>query len=152
MGRLSLAESVRLIVRTGLESRLLPEGPATDYSRDRVRSTAEKGQAPPEAGDFLREWEDLVERVALAMWRDLERVRRGEGRVSGKRKDKTRDSRIAHAHAYVGRSPEWVGALEGCTAQHVERVRDRAGLDKKTGERLPRRAPLTSRDLPAEEA
>jgi hypothetical protein len=55
-----------------------------------------------------------------------------------------RRTRITTTELYRGRPPEFVAYVEGCSAEHVRRVRGERGLDPASGLRV-RDATLTSR-------
>lgn len=162
VGRQAIFGVARELARGLVELALLAEVSAVDYARDTV-SNGSGGHGkhgttstpPPRNDSLYLEWLERLERLSAALVRDLEDARTGQGRTA--RRDRGRKKRIARD--YAGRSPEWVGFVEGVTAAYVEKCRheDRspaapAGREKKYGHPLPSARPLTDRAASAQVA
>lgn len=108
------------------------------FELERERDGVERAALPPE----------LVELAAalngVASTRHAETARKG-GKPGASKRAEDRHLLATKGDAIV------VGLLFGRTSEAVRKLRERAGQDPHTGERLPRVAPLTSRELPADE-
>ena len=118
-------------------------GATVDYTSGglgtRVSSSASSTHAPRSFGSEYQEWLERVERLTIAIERELE-----AGRPL--RREKTSGQLTAVIREYEGRRPEFVAFVENCSADLVRRVRRGVGLDPATGSQ--NLGPHTSRDMP----
>jgi hypothetical protein len=132
-------------------------GATSRYGRDNVRrGPGRESTPPPSVSSLALEWAAFVGRIVEMAEHDLAALRgtaprpgvgerrsgRG-GKVSSALADGRR-GRIVTTELYRGRPPEFVAYVEGCSAEHVRRVRGEKGLDPANGLRR-HDTPLTSR-------
>jgi hypothetical protein len=121
------------------------QGATSRYGDGPRRAPGRESAPPPQVSSIALEWAAFAGRMVEMAEHDLAALRGTAPRPGvGERRDGRggrvssalaagRRGRIAGAELYRGRPPEFVAYVEGCSAEHVRRVRGEKGLDPATG-------------------